>query len=402
MSDFLFPHQLDAVKRIFNGCILAGGVGSGKSRTGLAYYFMQQNGEVMPEYVPMKNPKNLIIITTAKKRDDHDWEKELNPFLMSTKPDLNYYKNKIIVDSWQNIKKYANTVNSFFIFDEDHLTGYGAWTKAFLQIAKHNEWIILSATPGDCWMDYMPVFVANGFYKNKTDFVTQHVIYNYRVSYHPIDRYVNTKRLERLRNRILIDMDFERQTVRHHENVFVGYDRILYRRLMRDRWNIWEDRPIKNASELCYSLRKLVNSDEERQTKLLELLEDHPRAIIFYNHSYELQILRNLGYSPGTEIAEWNSSAHQEIPKGNKWVYLVQYIAGCEGWNCVETDTIIFYSQNYSYKVMEQAYGRIDRLNTPYTDLYYYHFKSHSGIDLAINRALVEKKRFNETRFAKE
>ena len=156
---------------------------------------------------------------------------------------------------------------------------------------------------------------------------------------------------------------------------------------------------MQQASSLCYVLRRIVNEDESRITTLLELVERHPRVIIFYNFDYELEILKGLYYGENVEIAEWNGHAHQPVPSGERWIYLVQYTAGCEGWNSIKTDTIIFYSQNYSYKVVAQAAGRIDRLNTPYTDLYYYHLKSRSGIDLAISRALKNKKQFNETRW---
>ena len=275
----------------------------------------------------------------------------------------------------------------------------GAWVKAFLKIAKHNNWILLSATPGDTWSDYIPVFIANGFYKNRTEFTREHIVYKRFSKFPQVDRYVNTKRLVRLRDKILVDMDFHRPAISHHEDVYVGYDISAYKNIQRNRWNPWEDKPIETAGELCYSLRKVVNSDDSRSIAVLELLEKHPKAIIFYNFDYELDILKSLGYLPGTEIAEWNGHKHQPLPEGNKWVYLVQYTAGCEGWNCVKTDTIIFYSQNYSYKVMAQASGRIDRLNTPYTDLYYYHLKSRSAIDIAISRALDAKKKFNEGKF---
>lgn len=383
-----------------NGCILCGGVGSGKSRTALAYYYEQQGGKVgSDDYIPMTEPKDLYIITTARKRDTCEWQGELAPFLLSTHPESNYYKNKVVVDSWNNIGKYKDVTNAFFIFDEQRVVGYGAWTKAFLKIAKANPWILLSATPGDTWQDYIPVFIANGFYRNKTDFIDQHVVYDWRAKYPKIDRYLNTGRLIRLRDRILVTMDFERQTVSHHEDVAVPYNISAYKALMRSRWNPWEERPIETAGELCYSLRKIVNSDESRQTALLELVEDHPKVIVFYNFDYELDILKSLYYGEGVEIAEWNGHKHQPIPDGDKWIYLVQYTAGCEGWNCITTDTIVFYSQNYSYKVMVQAAGRIDRLTTPYTDLHYYHLKSFSGIDLAISKALKEKKNFNEGRF---
>jgi len=395
----LYDHQKAAIKKMKDGCILNGGVGSGKSRTGLAYYFIQNGGSLDP-YKPMKKPKDLYIITTALKRDTLEWEDELCTYVMSTDPRLNPYGNKIVVDSWNNIKKYVDVKDAFFIFDEDRVTGSGVWVKSFLKIVKSNRWIILSATAGDTWMEYVPVFIANGFYKNKTQFCREHVIYSRFTKYPKVDRYIGTGKLLKLRESILVDMDFERPTTAHNEDIYTRYNVSLYKDTMKNRWDPFKNEPVINASGLCYILRKIVNSDESRQVKLLEILEDHPRAIIFYNFDYELEILRNLAYRDGTKIAEWNGHNHEPIPEGDKWVYLVQY-AACEGWNCIKTDTIIFYSQNYSYKVMVQASGRIDRLNTPYKDLYYYHLKSRSGIDLAISKALAAKKQFNATRWLK-
>lgn len=398
----LRDYQVDAINKMRNGCILNGGVGSGKSLTSLAYYYKECGGELKEGVVSnkMRRPLDLYIITTARKRDTCEWEGELAPFLLSTHEDCNYYKNKVVIDSWNNIKKYIDVKDAFFIFDEQRVVGYGAWTKTFLKIAKNNRWILLSATPGDTWSDYIPVFIANGFYRNKTEFTREHIVYSRFSKYPKIDRYINTGRLIMLRNRILVDMDFTRHTVPHHEDVFVKYDIQKYKQLMRDRWNPWTDKPIKTASELCYGLRKIVNTDESRQRAVLELIEKHPKAIIFYNFDYELEILRGLYYGDNVEIAEWNGHKHQPIPDGDRWVYLVQYNAGAEGWNCIRTDTIIFYSQTYSYKQLEQARGRIDRLNTPYIDLYYYHIRSRSGIDLAITRALKNKKNFNERKFS--
>lgn len=396
----LYNYQLDAIKRMKNGCILCGGVGSGKSRTSLAYYYLKQGGEVVPkDYIPMTNPKDLYIITTARKRDTLEWEGELSPFLLSPNPEVNYYKNTIVIDSWNNIKKYANVTGAFFIFDEQRVVGSGAWVKAFLKIAKRNEWILLSATPGDTWSDYIPVFVANGFYKNKTEFITEHVVYSRFSKFPKIDRYLGTGKLLRLRNDILIDMDFKRQTISHHDDAYVKYDIEKYKTAMRTRWDPYKNEPIQQASGLCYVLRRVVNEDDSRQIMLMEIFENHPKLIVFYNFDYELDILKGLYYGEKVEIAEWNGHKHQPIPTSKSWVYLVQYTAGCEGWNCVATDTIVFYSQNYSYKVMQQAAGRIDRLNTPFKDLYYYHLKTRSGIDLAISKALSEKKQFNEKRW---
>ena len=407
---FLRDYQMDAVMNMTNGCILNGGVGSGKSRTGLYYYFKEQGGSIEDrEYIPMIKPKDLYIITTAMKRDSLEWEGELANYLMSTNPEKNeLYSNKIVIDSWNNIKKYVDVRDSFFIFDEDRLTGSGVWVKTFYKIARSNNWIILSATPGDTWQDYIPVFVANGFYKNKTEFTREHCVYSRYTKFPKIEKYINTGRLIRLRNKILIDMDFERHTVPHHEDIYVGYDVVKYKDAIRNRWDIYKNEPIQQASGLCYVLRRIVNEDESRVTALLELLEDHPKAIIFYNFDYEREMLLHVfseygqsmdDYEDIFDVAEWSGHAHEPLPEGDRWVYLVQYTAGCEGWNCIKTDTIIFFSQNYSYKVMAQAAGRIDRLNSPYRDLYYYHLKSRSGIDLAISNALKRKKKFNESRW---
>lgn len=396
----LYNHQKDALKKMKNGCILNGGVGSGKSITSIAYYFIQNGGKITGDgLIPMKHPKDLYIITTARKRDTLEWEGELTRFLISTDPESSYYKNKVVIDSWNNIKKYKDVHGAFFIFDEQRVVGSGAWVKAFLNIARKNEWILLSATPGDTWSDYIPVFVANGFYKNKTEFTREHIVYKRFSKFPQVERYINTGRLIRLRNSILVDMDFARKTIAHHEDIYVKYDISKYKEIGKTRWNPYKNEPIVNASELCYIWRRLVNSDESRQVALMELFEDHPKMIIFYNFDYELEILREVFDGIGVDVAEWNGHNHQPVPTGKSWVYLVQYNAGAEGWNCITTDTIVFFSQSYSYKVMQQASGRIDRLNTPFTDLYYYHLKSRSGIDLAISRALKEKKNFNESKY---
>lgn len=448
MAIQLRDYQIKAIEQMRNGCILCGGVGSGKSITAIDYFFEECGGSLNDNgsYRPMTNPKDLYIITTARKRDTLEWEGDMTHFLLSTNPEVNFYKNKVVVDSWNNIGKYVDVSDAFFIFDEQRVVGSGAWVKAFYKITKKNNWILLSATPGDTWSDYIPVFVANGFYKNKTQFNDEHIVWARFSKYPKVDRYINVGRLMRLRNRILVDMDFQRQTISHHEDVYVKYDISMYKDVGRNRTNPyifgyipcksdadgallvgtdiavtdvkpimegWQykprksdyvrlvNKPIKNASELCYIWRKIVNTDESRQTALLEIFEKHPRMIVFYNFDYELDILKGLYYGNDVEIAEWNGHKHQPIPEGKTWVYLVQYTAGAEGWNCIKTDTIVFYSQNYSYKVMQQSAGRIDRLNTPFRDLYYYHLKTRSGIDLAISRALREKKKFNETKYVK-
>lgn len=397
--------QIDAVNKMRNGCILCGGVGSGKSRTAIAYYYICNGGKLGTEsYVRMKSkPKDLYIITTAKKRDDLDWEGELINFYITKDKSISIYDHNVVIDSWNNIKKYADVSGAFFIFDEQRVVGSGVWVKSFLKIARTNNWILLSATPGDTWQDYIPVFIANGFYKNRFQFLNEHVVYKRTKANFPIiDRYLNVGRLIRLRSRILVNIDFKRETVSHHEDIFVDYDPFQYREVSKNRWNVWKDKPLENASEYCQALRRVVNTAESRKIAVLEIFEKHPRAIIFYNYDYELDILKGLYYGKDVQIAEWNGHKHQPIPDCESWVYLVQYNAGAEGWNCIKTDTIIFYSQNYSYKIMVQSSGRIDRLNTPYTDLYFYHLKSRSPIDGAISKALKEKKKFNETKFIGE
>ena len=383
MAD-LYPHQREAMKKMHNGCILVGGVGTGKSRTALAYYEERVLGD-KPE------PPPLYVITTARKRDTKDWEKECEVFDFVPS----------CIDSWNNIQKYKEVSGAFFIFDEQRLSGTGPWGKSFLRIARHNQWILLSATPGDCWMDYANVFVANGFYRGISDFRQQHVVYSTYITRYPkIDHYVNLAKLVQQRKAIVVNMPYAKKTVPHDEWISVPFDKDLVKLVISTRWDPYKDEPIQDAGGLCYVLRRTVNSDERRIEAVRQLLEQHERAVIFYNFNYELEMLRSMAEREGITCREWNGHKHEPIPDGDKWIYLVQYAAGAEGWNCTQTDTMIFYSLNYSYKCMTQSAGRIDRLNTPFTDLYYFHLYSKAGIDLAIRQAIRDKRDFNASLFA--
>lgn len=403
VKDFLYPHQKEALTRMFNGCILKGGTGSGKSRCGLYYYFQKYGGRIENrEFTRMiDNPPDLYIVSTAKKVKDKEWEGELTPFLLLPDPETGktIYGNKIVIDSWNVIKKYTDVSNAFFIFDECKINGKGVWAKSFLRIAKNNEWIILSASPGDKWEDYATVFIAHGFFRNRTEFNYNHLIFSNYAKFPQVTGYMNETRLMRLRDKILVEMEFDRHTVQLHEDVWCDYDMSKYKAVMRNRWDPYKDEPITQAAGLCSVLRRVSNEDESRQVRVLELFEEHPRAIIFYSFDYELDILLNLAYPEGTVIAQYNGHIHQPLPEGDKWCYIVQYNA-CEAWNSITTDTIIFFSQTYSYKTLLQAAGRIDRLTTPYSELHYYHLKSRSSIDMAISKALRNKKKFNERKFA--
>jgi hypothetical protein len=402
----LYSHQKKALSKLKPGSILVGGVGSGKSITALAYFYNKIcMGNYATKAVPIK-PRDLYIITTARKRDSLEWDEECLKFGLSKNRDDSVCMIQVTIDSWNNIKKYANVTNAFFIFDEQRVVGSGAWTKTFLKITKVNEWILLSATPGDTWSDYIPVFVANGFYKNRTAFLRQHAIFDRFAKYPKIVRYVNVEKLEYFRKQILVEMTFTRSTKRISRDILVSYDDELYDIAFKKRWNPYTNEPIPDAGQLCHVLRKIVNSNDSRLDEVTNLSWIHDRMIIFYNLNAELEKLRSLKDSSdipqGTVIAEWNGHKHEPIPKTDRWLYLVQYMAGSEGWNCTKTDTVIFYSLNYSYKIMEQASGRIDRLNTPYSNLYYYRFISDSTIDKSIVNALKNKRNFNELAFVNE
>ena len=386
----LFDYQKEVIDKLRTGSILWGGTGVGKSLTAVGYYFIKVCDN-------MEKPRDLYIITTAKKRDDQEWESECGKYGIFSNEKLNPGKIRLKVDSWNNVAKYIGVTGAFFIFDEQRVGGSGKWSQSFIKISKHNDWILLTATPGDTWMDYMSVFIANGFYKNKTEFKMRHVIYENWRGYPQIKGYCEQRELNRHRNAILVAMKCRRHTVQHHEKTYVEWDQRMYNDAMRLRWDPFNDEPIERASSLCYVLRRIVNDDDRRIGAVNYILLDHPKAIIFYNYDYELEKLKSKLMVP---TAEWNGHKHEPIPHGDKWAYLVQYSAGAEGWNCIETDTMIFYSESYSYKAMVQAAGRIDRVNTAYTDLFYYHVVTKSKIDLAIARALAQKRNFNESAFA--
>lgn len=396
----LARHQLDALKKMHNGCILRGDVGSGKSRTALAYYYISVCGGGLKinnegSLREMKTPRDLFIITTAKKRDDRSWLDEAAPFCITEEAKENPSKVNITIDSWNNIKKYTKVVGAFFIFDEQRLVGSGAWVKAFYNIARKNKWILLSATPGDTWGDYIPVFVANGFYRNKTHFNNTHAVFN-RYIHGKVDRYIDTGILVKYRNQILVNMKDKRTAVEKHIEVFCEYDKNLYKTIKKDRWNPYDKEPIEEMGKLCYLERRVTNEDASRIVELTKLLEENHKTIIFYNFDYELEIICDLLSTMEIPFHQWNGHKHEPLPVGSEWAYVVQYAAGCEAWNCITTNVIIFYSQNYSYKVMKQSAGRINRMNTPFKELYYYHLRSYAPIDLAIKRALSLKRNFNE------
>lgn len=409
----LFKYQQDAINRLGSGSILYGGVGSGKSRTALAYYMFKECGARLPvgiedregniiskyeAFTPMTNPKDLYIITTAKKRDSLDWDREAAPFLMTEGEGKGYCGTMIKIDSWNNIGKYASVCNAFFIFDEQRLVGSGAWVKSFLKIAKKNHWILLSGTPGDTWLDYIPVFIANGFYRNRTEFIAEHVIYNRFSTFPKVDRYLGVPKLIKMKKRILVPMDYSSAHEAHFEYVNVDYDKIAYNKVADEKWNIETQAPIQNKPEYCSLLRRIVNSDPSRVEALKKAISDNVKLIVFYNFDYELELIRKACRDQNVDFAEWNGHKHMPIPEhSDKWVYVVQYTAGAEAWECTKTDTILFYSLNYSYKINIQAQGRIDRNNSPFSDLYMIYLVSDSSIDKAILKCLDEKRDFNES-----
>lgn len=401
MAISLYSHQQEALDKLRSGSILCGGVGSGKSRTALAYYYCKECGGRIGNKIlePMTKPKDLYIITTARKRDTCEWDLECGYFLLSKDRSKSLYGEKVTIDSWNNIKKYSEVFDAFFIFDEQRVVGSGTWVKSFIKIAKRNRWILLSATPGDTWSDYIPVFIANGFYRNRTEFLREHVVFSRFSKYPKIERYIGCQKLEHFRKQIVVNMPFEKHTKRHYNDIFVDYDNDSMNRICKDRWNIYEEKPIRNAGEACLLMRKVANSDISRIEAVLSILKEHPKSIIFYNFDYELEALRHMCENNHILWSEWNGHSHEALLDGDHWVYLVQYTAGAEGWNCITTDTVIFFSLNYSYKIMEQSAGRIDRMNTPYFDLYYYRIRSKSPIDNGIFRALGQKKNFNEKVF---
>lgn len=419
----LRPHQENAVAKMHNGCILCADMGTGKTHTAVGYYLANEA------------PKDVYVITTAKMRDKFDWQNTFIEVGIGTNRETTM-GSLLTVDSWNNIDKYKEVKDAFFIFDEQRLVGSGAWVKAFYKIAEANRWIMLSATPGDNWLDYVPVFRANGFIKNLTAFKADHVVYAPYVRYAKVLGYRQVGKLVKWRNQILVHMPYERHTERISIEIPCDYDHELMEKVVKKRWHVYEDRPLRDSSELFSVMRKVVNSDATRLQAIRNLWSKHPRLIVYYNFDYELDTLRTLavtGWStasqnpnPSSEeptepwdyllspegmaqnqgstrfqVAEWNGHKHEEIPKTERWVYLVQYVAGAEAWGCTETDAMAFYSLTYSYKNWYQAHGRIDRLTTRFDRLYYYSLVSEALIDRSVRRALSTGKSFNEGNFGK-
>lgn len=398
----LYPHQRVAVEKMGNGKVLVGGVGTGKTITSLVYYYEKILGGTLNHPETITNPTDLYVFTTARKRDELDWQGDAAKLALGRDRNASVHGIQVIVDSYNNIEKYIDVEGAFLILDEQKMVGSGPWTKAFIKMAKKNQWIMLSATPGDTWMDYIPLFVANGFVKNRTEFKRNHIIYSPYSKFPKIDRYIETGKLLKWRHDILVDMPYLRHTQRYHHPIAVAHNREMMDLVMKKRWNPYTDMPLKDAGEMFATMRKVAYSDPSRREAVIELMtHNHSRLIVFYNFDYELEMLRTIAAEmPEWTVKEWNGHKHEPVPEGDKWLYLVQYVAGAEAWNCVTTDAICFYSQTYSYKNFEQAQGRIDRLNTPFKDLHYYILKSTSPIDIAVSRALKGKQSFNEAEYS--
>ena len=277
----LKPAQVEAVSKMHNGCILNGDVGSGKSITALAYFIKTVcKGSVDLSGKPcvpiLEAPRDLVIITTAKKRNSGEWLLEAVRYDITSDPDSSLKGVVLTIDSWNNISKYKDRKDCFFIFDEQRVVGSGAWVKAFLDITKKNQWLLLSATPGDSWSDYIPVFVANGFYKNRTQFLEMHAVYSHYAKFPKIDRYVGTKKLSLYLQKILVLMPVPRHTIRHDHLISVDYDKDLYKKVWKDRWNIWKDQPIRETGELFYAMRRVTNTHSSRLSALETLFTRSP------------------------------------------------------------------------------------------------------------------------------
>lgn len=399
------PEQIQAVRQLQNGSILAGGVGSGKTLTSLAWYLtsvcnaasFKKGGSLAKNKV--KGSPTLYVITTAKKRDSLEWEEEAARLGLSTDPACSFTGSSIVVDSWNNIGKYSDREHAVFFFDEQRASGSGRWVKEFLKITKKNTWLLLSATPGDVWMDYLPVFMAHGFFRTRTEFMEDHVIFDRFAKYPKVKRYIGEAKLQRLRRSILVEMPVERHTTRERETVYCDYDRDLYKWVVKNRMDPWTEAPLRDAGGVCRILRKVVSDNDWRSAEAKRILSSNERVIVFYNYNYELDRILAVAESLGLPTAQWNGHRHDAIPAEPRWVYICQYTSAAEGWNCTSTDTVLFWSLNYSWRVTEQCEGRIDRLNTPYSRLRYYFLESDSSIDKAVRRSLSSKKVFNERAF---
>lgn len=398
----LYPHQRDAVEKLANGKVLVGGVGTGKTITSLVYYYEKILGGTLNHPETITNPTDLYVFTTARKRDELDWQGDAAKMALGRDRNASVHGIKVTVDSYNNIEKYKDVEDAFLLLDEQKMVGSGPWTKAFIKMAKKNQWIMLSATPGDTWLDYIPLFVANGFVKNRTEFKRNHVVYSAYSKFPKVERYIEVGKLLKWRHDILVEMPYLRHTTRYHHPIAVAHNREMMDQVIKKRWNPYTEMPLKDAGEMFATMRKVAYSDPSRREAVMELMRhNHSRLIVFYNFDYELEMLRTIAEDmPEWTVKEWNGHKHEPVPEGDKWLYLVQYVAGAEAWNCVTTDAMCFYSQTYSYKNFEQAQGRIDRLNTPFKDLHYYILKSTSPIDIAVSRALKGKQSFNEAEYS--
>lgn len=375
-------YQKRAINQMHNGCILCGGVGAGKSLTSLGYI-----DKVYPS-------GTVYIITPARKRNTGEWFDDIR------KNDMD--ETRFVVDSWNNLSKYKDVKDAFFLFDEQKVSGKGTWAKSLIRIAKSNQWILLSATPGDTYDDYATVLIANGFVRNRTTWYDEYCVTKSQPFFHIVD-HKNKDVIDMMIRRIFIKMDYQSDKKRI-ERVIPIQARSAgeEKEILMTHKAPGAQMPFTTFAAAIAYVRMNCYDKSKKTEALRKIIEKHKKIIVFYNFLSEKLEIERAAIDANVTINFYNGQRHDPIPDTDEWVYGVQYNSGAEAWNCITTNAMVFYSPNYSYKTMEQAHGRIDRVNSPYECLYYYMLLNELNIDNKVMNALSSKKDFNEKMLEEE
>lgn len=397
-DSMLYNFQRQLLNSIEENYIIAADTGTGKTMMAIHHYLKHNTGEP------------LLILAPPQKIKEGGWQRELDFVASHYNIEIPYdiISYGVLSKRWKEYKDW------FLVMDECHYVKNPTSQrgKAAINLTKQStNFLLLSATPSsNGWGDTIAYMIMFGYYKNKTQFLKEHAVYN-RIDYgngpvNVVSDYRDQEKLQKLYQSFSIKLAkedcldlpplvFEKVHFKpSKEYNIIKKDRVLGEELF------------DNISKLQHGLRFYANqADKLKYTEmLLEGTEEN--VIIFYNYKQENEELKKIAKKLKKKVFEVSGSK-TNLPDKEKWtslknsVTIVQYQAGAAGIELQYANIVIFHTPTYSYQDYEQALGRAYR-NGQTKKVTVYQYITKNTIETSIYQALAAKKDFTEELFRKE
>lgn len=347
--------------------------------------------------------------------DDHP-DNQLDPILITSIDKFaNICQN---IKSFTKLLKETDLMGAYFVGDEYHKYKNPVSKRSKqLQKLEHFNKIGLSATPltNDIIMDGMSYLIHAGYYKNKTDFMRKSGLENHKGRFGEITVYnqdgsVNTEmwpyyntmkqQLSEIMYRPKINIaDYDMPGVEKHINQ-LDYNEKLYEDM---RSLAYANRQRMFASPIDYAMEAIdrIHRDPQRLEELMKIIKDKDvkQPLIFYHNVCVKDAIVE-------ELEKNNITNYQIISGENNFrdvdierdaPMLVQYQSGSEGIEMKFSNTSIFYQNQRSYAILEQARGRNVRRGMTH-DINHYYLIADNEVDQEVYEiSQMRDGRANET-----